>query len=65
MKNKIKELRIEKKLSQQDLAKILETTQDTISLWELNKRQPNAEMLIRIADYFECSIDYLVGRTDY
>ena len=59
--NKIKELRKSKNLSQTSLGKILGTTQDTISLWELNKSLPDIEMLKKICIEFDVSADFLLG----
>ncbi|MBE6712042.1 MAG: helix-turn-helix transcriptional regulator [Ruminococcaceae bacterium] len=61
---RIKELRKQKGISQLKLAMDLHTNQNTISRYETGKREPGIEELIRLAEYFEVSIDYLVGRTD-
>lgn len=60
--NRIKELRLNKGLSQYDLEKNLSFTQNMISKWENEKNQPTLPALIELADFFNCSIDYLVGR---
>ena len=60
----LKELRKELNITQKDLAKKLDLTQATISDWEVSKVEPSIEWLIRIADFFNVSIDYLVGRED-
>lgn len=39
-------------------------TQGMISYWKSGERMPSAENLITLADYFGCSVDYLLGRTD-
>ncbi len=57
----IKELRTESHLTQSDLAEQLNTTQDTISLWELDKSTPDAENIIKLAKLFKVSADYLLG----
>lgn len=57
----LKEERKRKGLSQIELAKVLNTTQDTISLWELDKRKPQADDIILICQFFEISADYLLG----
>ena len=57
----IKELRTESHLTQSDLAEHLNTTQDTISLWELDKSTPDAENIIKLAKLFKVSADYLLG----
>jgi transcriptional regulator with XRE-family HTH domain len=42
----------------------LNTTQNTISRYETGEREPGIKELIRLADYFQVSIDYLLERTD-
>ena len=61
---RIKELRREKRVTQLKMALDLHLTQNTISRYETGEREPGIAELIRIADYFSVSIDYLVGRTD-
>ncbi len=62
--NRIKELRLEKCLSQKQLAQNIETTQSNIARWENEANEPSTSQLKRLADYFGCSIDYLIGRED-
>ena len=57
----LRELRKEKGLSQTEFAKLLCTTQDSISLWELGKSFPDIPTLIKIARIFETTTDYLLG----
>lgn len=61
---RLKELRKKKGISQLRLATDLNTTQNTISRYETGERQPGIDELIKIADYFNVSVDYLVGRTE-
>ena len=61
--NIFKELRTAKKMSQENMAKELNVSQSLINNWETGRSTPAPEMLIYIADYFDVSIDYLVGRT--
>ena len=61
---KLKELRNEKGISQLKLAMDLSMNQNTISRYETEERQADYETLIKIADYFNVSIDYLLGRTE-
>lgn len=61
---RLKDLRIEKNKTQKEVATAIQTTDDTIYSWEKGRSQPSIEMLARLADFFECSIDYLVGRED-
>ena len=61
---RLKELRKEKGISQLKLAMELNTNQNTISRYETGEREPGINELIGIADYFNVSVDYLLGRTD-
>ena len=61
---KIKDLRLEKNLKQKDVAKELNIATNTLSQFENNKGRPSLEVLSLMADFFGCSIDYLVGRED-
>ncbi len=58
----IKQLRYEKKLTQAQLGEIIGATQKSISRYEKEEIELNFNQLIKIADYFSCSIDYLLGR---
>ena len=61
---RLKELRIEKQLSQKELADLLSTGQSSISAWERGEREPLAHQLVDLAKVFECSVDYLLGVSD-
>ena len=63
--NKIKELRIEKGLSQQALAKMLETSQANLSRWEKGDIVPSVIECWKLANFFEVSIDVICGRKEY
>ena len=58
---RLKDLRIEKGLTQIELAKNLGVSKGVISLWENSLREPGMYSLIQIARFFDVSIDYLVG----
>ncbi len=60
-KDNLKTLRQEKKLGQVELAKILGVSKGIISLWENGLREPNLYSLIVLAQFFNVSIDELVG----
>ena len=60
----IRELRKDRGLTQGQLAKIIASTQDTISLWELGKSYPDVTNLIKLAKFFNVSTDYLLGLND-
>ena len=64
MEFRLKELRKKKKISQLKLALDLNMNQNTISRYETMEREADYETLIKIADYFNVSIDYLLERTD-
>jgi len=59
----IKTLRKSKKMYQQDLADALSVSKSTIAMWETNKRIPDATTLLKIANYFNISVDELLGNT--
>ena len=61
---RLKELRKRKGISQLRLATDLNTTQNTISRYETGEREPGIAELIKIADYFHVSVDYLIERTE-
>ena len=60
---RLKQLRKERGVSQIKLAIDLDTSQNSISRYETGERQADYAMLIKIADYFDVSIDYLLERT--
>lgn len=61
---RLKELRENKNLLSKDFAAIMNVEPATITNWEKGNRFPKDDVLVKIADYFDCSIDYLLGRTD-
>ncbi len=61
---RIKQLRNSKKLLQKDMAELLGITTSAYGFYEQSKRQPDSATLIKIADFFDVSIDYLLGRTN-
>lgn len=60
----LKKLREDRGLQQKELADILNVHRGSISNWETDKRIPDKDTLIKIADYFNVSIDYLFGRAE-
>ncbi len=58
---RLKELRKEKNISQQHLAEILQIRQQSYARYEANTSEPSYEMLVRIAQFFDVSTDYLLG----
>ena len=61
---RIQDLRTDADLSQKQISEILHISQRSYSHYETGSRNIPIEMLIRLANYYETSIDYLVGRTD-
>ncbi len=61
---RIQDLRIDSDLSQKKIGEILHISQRSYSHYETGSRNIPIEMLIRLADYYDTTIDYLVGRTD-
>lgn len=61
---RLKELRYLRGLTQRELGNILGVTDGAVMLWESNARMPSISVLLKIADYFGVSLDYLIGRTD-
>lgn len=59
---RLRELREEKGLSQKELGKMFNVAQNTISNWEKGAREPDKKTLVKLADFFGCSTDYLLGK---
>lgn len=62
---RLKELRRNKAITQIGLAHALNVACGTIGNWEVDARDPDLSMLLKIAEYFNVSVDYLLGREDY
>ncbi len=63
--NNIKQLRTKKNILQTKLALDLNLTQEAISSYETERVTPSADILIKLADYFNTNIDYILCRTDF
>ena len=61
---RLKDLREEKNLTQKKLADMLSLSKNSICEYEKGRSEPSILTLIKLADILDCSIDYLVGRTD-
>lgn len=61
---RLKSLRLEKKLTQKDISEKLKISQPTYQQWESGKRNPSGETLQKFAVFFDVSTDYLLGNTD-
>lgn len=60
---KLKQLRIKNNLKQSDLARILDVTQGAVGMYENDKRTPSPELIVKLAEYFNVTTDYLLGHT--
>ena len=58
---RLKELRLERGLSKEQVSKDTGLSRSAISLWEAGKRVPNAEAVVVLAKYFEVATDFLLG----
>ena len=63
-KSRLKELRVEKGISQIEIAKMLNLSKMAVSHWEKGDSEPSIEDLKVLASFFDVSIDYLVGYSD-
>lgn len=64
MQTRIKNLREDHDLTQKELSKILNVSQVAYSYYELNKRNIPLELLCKLADFYNTSVDYLLYRTE-
>ena len=62
---RLKELRLSRKIGQNELASKLKISNASISYWENAKQEPSASALFKLAIFFDVSIDYLCGLEDY
>ena len=63
-KDRLREVRTARGLSQMQLAKMLNISQSAVAKWELGKTEPTASAIIKIAKFFDESTDYILGLTD-
>lgn len=59
----LQELREDREISRKELSAYLNISVSALGMYEQGRREPNIETLIRIADYFNVSLDFLLGRT--
>lgn len=64
MKDRLKELRLERKLSQKQVAEYLGISTRAYSHYEIGDREPSISLLVKLCDLFEVTADYLIGRAD-
>lgn len=62
---RLRELRLEKGLTRKNLAEMLFVSERLICFWENGQRECNFDMLIKISNLFNVSIDFLLGKTQY
>ena len=63
MNNRIRELRKQHKMTMKELGAVVGLAESTISQYETGKRQPDNETLLKLGEYFNTSVDYLLGST--
>lgn len=61
--DRLKELRKERNLTQEDIANMFDVTKNAVYSWEVGKSQPSIEIIKRLAQYFGVTIDYLLNFT--
>ncbi len=61
MVKNLRKLRLSKGISQQQLADVIETTQQSINKYENHSTEPDIDTLIKLADYFGVTVDFLIG----
>ena len=62
--NRIKQLREENNWTQLDLSKKMDCAMSSIAMYENEARKPSMEVLIKLSEIFNCSIDYILGKSD-
>ena len=62
--NRLKELRQKANITQKELAHSIHSSQQNIAFYEKGERKPKHEMVEKLANFFNVSIDYLLGKTD-
>ncbi len=62
---RLKDLRLDKKMTQSGLAKLLNVSGNTVYAWETDKQEPSMSTLLKLSEIFEVSLDYLFGKSDY
>jgi Predicted transcriptional regulators len=63
MGDRLRELRLQRKISQEEVARHIGITRSAYSHYEINNRQPVYETLIKLAAFFDVSLDYVIGGT--
>ncbi len=63
-KERLKELRTERNITQRQLGNLVNMSKMAISHWEKGHSEPSISQLITLANYFEVSVDYLIGKSE-
>lgn len=64
-KDRLRELRKEKGVFQQEIAALVGTSKMAVSHWEKGHSEPSIAQLIILSDFFNVSVDFLIGKKDY
>lgn len=62
--NRIKELRLERGMTQKQLAQAVGCSQPMIAMWEKEECEPTASAIVKLSEALNCTTDYLLGKTD-
>jgi len=62
--SRLKDLRTERNISQKELAELMHMSKMAISHWENGHSEPSIAQLILLSDFFEVSVDYLIGKIE-
>jgi len=62
MGNRLRQLRLKRSISQEEVAKHIGITRSAYSHYEINNRQPVYETLLKLASFYDVSLDYIIGR---
>lgn len=62
---RLRSLRSKKKLTQKELGEIFQLSESAIGMYERDQREPSLQLVRKLADFFEVSLDYLMGRDTY
>lgn len=62
--NRIKELRLERGMTQKQLAQAVGCSQPMIAMWEKEECEPTASAIVKLSEALNCRTDYLLGKTD-
>ena len=64
-KDRLRQFRAERELSAAQIAVVFNKSEGAIRMWETGRAKPDADTLIKLAEFFNCSTDYLLGLTEY